>query len=93
MKDKISQIISYKRMNLANFADTINISRSTVSHILNGRNLPTYNILLKIVSCFPDISRDWLFFDEGPMIASAQDENSHENIKKTLNNEIGRAHV
>ena len=66
-------------MTPSHFADSLEVSRSSISHILNGRNYPTINLLQKIITTFPDISRDWLFFDDGPMIKTESDNISNQN--------------
>lgn len=60
---KIEQIIIDKGISPSYFADTIGIARSSISHILSGRNKPSLEIIQKILKYFPDIDRDWLLFD------------------------------
>lgn len=54
-------------MTAAQFADEVGIQRSTLSHILNGRNKPGVDILMKIHEAYPRISVNWLMFGEGDM--------------------------
>lgn len=67
MKDRISAIISKKELTPTQFADIIGIQRSTLSHILNGRNNASTDIIFKIHKKMPDISINWLLFGEGEM--------------------------
>ncbi|TVR76303.1 MAG: XRE family transcriptional regulator [Chitinophagaceae bacterium] len=42
------------------FADKIGIQRSSVSHILSGRNKPGLDMIIKIIAAFPDVDAEWL---------------------------------
>jgi transcriptional regulator with XRE-family HTH domain len=63
LNKKIEQIIIDKGISPSYFADTVGIQRSSISHILSGRNKPSLEIIQKILKVFPDIDRDWLIFD------------------------------
>ncbi len=63
LNKKIEQIIIDKGLSPSYFADTIGIQRSSISHILSGRNKPSLDIIQRILKVFPDIDRDWLLFE------------------------------
>lgn len=63
LNKRIEQIIIDKGLSPSYFADTIGIQRSSISHILSGRNKPSLDIIQRILKIFPDIDRDWLLFD------------------------------
>ena len=75
MRTRIKKIINEKGLNYSSFADKIQVSRGTISHILNGRivngvrefNNPSKETIDKIKENFPDISDSWLLRGEGPM--------------------------
>jgi len=46
-KDKIEKIMQAENLNSAQFATEIGIQGSTLSHILNGRNKPSLDVLKK----------------------------------------------
>ena len=48
------------------FADTIGVQRSSISHVLSGRNKPSLEFILKTVRAFPAYSTDWLLFGKSP---------------------------
>lgn len=60
LNDKIKSIIASCQMTPSHFADEIGVQRSSISHILSGRNRPSLEIIQKIVNRFPDITYDWL---------------------------------
>lgn len=67
MKERIQQIMDREGMTPGRFADSIGIQRSALSHILNGRNNPSLDVMLKVLSRFDYLSTDWLLFGTGPM--------------------------
>lgn len=67
IKDRLSQILTFKQISSSAFADTLEIQRSNMSHYLNGRNKPGVEILQKILDKFPEINADWLLMGRGEM--------------------------
>lgn len=60
LNDKIKTVISMRQMTPSHFADEIGVQRSSISHILSGRNRPSLEIIQRIVTRFPDITYEWL---------------------------------
>ena len=59
---RISQILEEQQLSSSAFADTIGVQRSSISHVLSGRNKPSLEFILKIIRAFPFYSTDWLLF-------------------------------
>ncbi len=64
INDKIKQILIDKNISPSYFADEIGVARASVSHILTGRNRPSFDIIQKIIRRFPDLGYDWIMEDE-----------------------------
>lgn len=64
LNDKIKQILIEKNLSPSHFADEIGVQRSSISHILAGRNKPSFDIIQKIVKRFPDLGYEWLMEEE-----------------------------
>ena len=69
-KERIEKIMQLEEMNSAVFAAEIGIQGSTLSHILNGRNNPSLDVLKKILNRFRTVSSDWLILGVGSMYRS-----------------------
>ena len=69
-KERIEKIMQQEEMNSAVFAAEIGIQGSTLSHILNGRNNPSLDVLKKILNRFRTLSSDWLILGVGSMYRS-----------------------
>lgn len=60
LNDKIKSLIASLQLTPSHFADEIGVQRSSISHILSGRNRPSLEIIQRIVNRFPDITYEWL---------------------------------
>lgn len=67
MKDRIAALISNKNLSSSKFADKVGVQRSSISHILSGRNNPSLDFIQKILICFPNVNSDWLITGHGDM--------------------------
>jgi transcriptional regulator with XRE-family HTH domain len=67
MNDRILLILKTKNISASKFADEIGVQRSSISHILSGRNNPSLEFIQKILKKFPDINSDWMIFGKGSM--------------------------
>ncbi|WKS94559.1 helix-turn-helix domain-containing protein [Riemerella columbina] len=70
LNDRISEIIKYSELTASDFADEIDVQRSSISHITSGRNKPSLDFIVKIKNRFPEIAWDWLINGEGEMLIS-----------------------
>lgn len=67
MKDRIRLVMESEDMTPARFADTLQIGRPIISHILNGRNNPSLDVISRILSEIPHINAEWLISGKGSM--------------------------
>ena len=75
LKERISKVITYAELSLSEFADEIEVQRSSISHITSGRNKPSLDFLMKIKSRFPELEWEWLIEGEGEMLKTAVEPN------------------
>jgi transcriptional regulator with XRE-family HTH domain len=68
MRERINRVISHEGLSPSKFADILGVQRSSVSHILSGRNNPGLDFLNKVLTQFPNISGDWLITGQGNML-------------------------
>lgn len=91
MIDRIKQIMSLEQLSASQFADEIELQRSSLSHVMSGRNKPSLDFVMKIKKSFNRISLDWLIFGDGSMFGDEDSkENSNElqvDSKATMNSE------
>jgi len=82
--NRLKQIMEYHQFSASSFADKVGVQRSSISHILSGRNKPSLDFVLKINTVFDDLDLEWLLNGTGSYPKS-QDEfsNSGTTIKNT----------
>ncbi len=73
MIQRIRNLISAKNLTASAFADRIGVPRSTISHVLSGRNNPSLELVQKILDGFPDININWLIRGSGRMFSEGYD--------------------
>ncbi|MCD4772202.1 MAG: helix-turn-helix domain-containing protein [Bacteroidales bacterium] len=71
MLKRISQILSTKNLTSAKFADEIGVQRSSISHVLSGRNKPSLEFIQKILKTYTDIDTNWLLLGKGDILAKS----------------------
>ena len=71
MIDRIKLLMSEKEMSATQFSDEIGIQRSSLSHVLSGRNKPSLDFMLKIKNRFSDINLNWLLLGQGNLFQDA----------------------
>lgn len=62
---RLHKILEYYDLSAASFADKIEVGRSSISHILSGRNKPSLDFVMKIVKTFPEVELYWLLNGKG----------------------------
>jgi transcriptional regulator with XRE-family HTH domain len=62
---KLELILSYYQLTASSFADKIGVQRSSISHLLSGRNKPGLEFVIKIVEHFPEVDLYWFLMNVG----------------------------
>ena len=72
MISRLKQLMDSLHITKSEFANMLGISPATISHLLSGRNNPSYEIISTINEKFPQISLEWLINGKGEMYNSAE---------------------
>ncbi|MEN8805806.1 MAG: helix-turn-helix transcriptional regulator [Wenyingzhuangia sp.] len=59
---RMYKIMEHYNLSAATFSDEINVQRSSISHLLSGRNKPSLEFVLKIVDHYEEVTLDWLLY-------------------------------
>jgi transcriptional regulator with XRE-family HTH domain len=65
MNERILKILENEGLTAAKFADRIGVQRSSISHIISGRNKPSFDFIAKTIESFPEINAEWLINGKG----------------------------
>ncbi len=88
MLERLELIMKAENMSQTQFADEININRSSMSHILNGRNNPSLDFIVHVLERFPKIQTDWLLFGKDTMYKSEKEDDNQQNIDLFTQSEL-----
>lgn len=76
MKERIQQLLDRLGMTAARFADEIGVQKSGISHIMSGRNQPSYDFIMKTIHKFPKINIEWFMLGRGEMFIEKNETSS-----------------
>ena len=62
---RLQQVMDYYGLNAAAFADSLEIQRSGISHLLSERNKPSLDFILKLIEKFPEVDMYWITQGKG----------------------------
>ncbi len=62
---RLQKILDYYGLSATSFAEKIDFNRSTISHLLSGRNKPSLEFVMKVLNEFPEVELYWLLNGKG----------------------------
>ena len=83
---RLQQVMDYYKLNAAAFADTLEIQRSGISHLLSERNKPSLDFILKLIEKFPEVDMYWITQGKGSFPRKELKESG--NSKKTQQTDL-----
>ena len=81
MKDRIKKYMEHKNISAGELATLLEVQRSNISHILNGRNMPGAAFIEKLLVSFPDLNARWLLTGVGEMTSDDEVSIKGENLR------------
>ncbi len=73
---RLKKIIEFYGESASSFAEKIGVQRSSISHLLSGRNKPSLEFILKVLSAYPDVDLYWLMNGKGHFPSKTEKEDS-----------------
>ncbi|OCB78584.1 helix-turn-helix domain-containing protein [Flavobacterium crassostreae] len=82
---RLEIILEYYGLNASTFADKIGVQRSSLSHLLSGRNKPSLDFVLKILDVYPEVDLYWILNGKGSFPESASTVSDQPALPQTEN--------
>jgi transcriptional regulator with XRE-family HTH domain len=93
---RLQKILDYYSISATSFSDEIEVNRSTISHLLSGRNKPSLDFVMKVIQHYPEVELYWLLNGKGnfpsekkstkaPSETSSETQKSPETLKTIAN--------
>jgi len=81
--DRLRIIMDHYQLSASAFAERIQVQRSSISHLLSGRNKPSLDFVMRVVKEFDEVELYWLLNGKGtfpdksaePLVKPLQEEN------------------
>ena len=80
---RLEFIMEHFGLSASSFADKISVQRSSISHLLSGRNKPSLDFVLKILDIFPELNLYWLLEGTGSYLKNDTQEIIRQEVKNT----------
>ena len=87
MNTRLQQFLAAENISQAQFADTIQVARASVSHVLAGRNKPGYDFIRSIAAHYPQLNIEWLIAGKGKMYKKENNETVRETPRQPVTDE------
>lgn len=78
MKEKLQILIQTENLTPSGLARRLDVNPPVISHILKGRNQPSFELIRRIVTRFPKINPYWLLGDSDDMYNSTPAKSANE---------------
>lgn len=82
---RLEKLLDYYGLTASSFADKIGVQRSSMSHLLSGRNKPSLDFILKITEFFPEVDLYWILNGKGNFPKSDISEKQNEPVLRMEN--------
>ena len=63
--NRLQKLLDYYDLSASGFATKIGVQRSSISHVLSGRNKPSLDFVMKLLHNFNEVSIEWLVDGKG----------------------------
>ncbi len=100
---RLQVILNYYGISATDFSNQISVNRSTISHLLSGRNKPSLDFVMKVLEKFPEVELYWILNGKGsfpsekkevsPISISNEKSPKNDTLKKNTENLQNQTHV
>ena len=68
MNSRIKLFLDYKQLTHVEFASSIGVQPSNITHVIRGRNKPGFQFIANMLNTYPEINARWLITGIGDML-------------------------
>ncbi len=78
---RLEKIMEYYGLTASALAEEMDFNRSTISHLVSGRNKPSLEFVMKVLQRFTEVKLDWLVLGKGTF-PSSENLKQHNTVSK-----------
>ena len=86
--NRLQKVMDFYGESASSFASKIGVQRSSISHIISGRNKPSLDFVLKVLSSFPEVDLYWLMNGKGVFPPETIEIDQNENLTDQVQAQI-----
>ncbi|NQY29228.1 MAG: helix-turn-helix transcriptional regulator [Flavobacteriaceae bacterium] len=79
--NRLQKLLDYYNLSASGLATKIGVQRSSISHIISGRNKPSLDFVMKLLHTYDEVTIEWLIDGKGTFPKS---ENTHPTPHNTI---------
>mgnify|MGYP003641168227 CR=1 FL=1 len=80
--NRLQKILDFYNISATELSNQISFNRSTISHLLSGRNKPSLDFVMKVLQKFPEVELYWLLNGKGSFPSAKSIPTSTHSISK-----------
>jgi len=84
---RLQKVLDFYGLSATAFSEKIDFNRSTISHLLSGRNKPSLEFVMKVLNQFPEVGLYWLLNGTGNFPSTSSSEKEYK-IPKSVFQQI-----
>ncbi|MBB6610365.1 helix-turn-helix transcriptional regulator [Pontibacter sp. Tf4] len=82
MIERIRQLMEHLGQSSSQFADSMEVPRAVLSHIMSGRNKPSLDVIIKLLAKNEEVNPNWLLHGKGEMLMKVAENSVPESASK-----------
>ena len=79
--NRLQKILDYYNISATELSNQIKFNRSTISHLLSGRNKPSLDFVMRILQKYPEVELYWLLNGKGMFPAIIKNPTPDDDLK------------
>ena len=82
---RLQQIMEHFGLSASALADQIGVQRSSISHIISGRNKPSLDFIMKLLKTYSEVDLYWLLNGSGTFPSKTEATSASSDLKAVQN--------
>ncbi|PHS06700.1 MAG: transcriptional regulator [Kordia sp.] len=82
--NRLQKLLDYYNLSASGLATKIGVQRSSISHIISGRNKPSLDFVMKLLHTYEEVTIEWLIDGKGTFPKSENTPPTQHNIIKDI---------
>ena len=73
ISERLQHFLHSCNISPAALSQKLQVQRSSISHLLSGRNKPSFDFIERLLNAYPDLNAEWIISGKEPMLKNESD--------------------